>query len=131
MASRVDHARHRGRATNRKQVNAIVGEWVAQRSVDEVLAALGPEGADVPCARISSPEELVDDPQLQARDMIERHAHPRIGEVLFHGNPLKLSGADPREIELAPELGADNDDVFAELGLTPADLDRLRGRGVI
>ncbi len=122
---------HRGRATNRKEINAIVGEWVSQRAVEEVLAALGPKGADVPCAKVSSPEELVDDPQLQARDMIERHAHPRIGEVLFHGNPLKLSDSDPREIELAPELGADNDRVFGELGLTPEDLDRLRGRGVI
>jgi len=122
---------HRGRARNRKQVNAIVGDWVAQRSVDEVLAALGPEGVDVPCARVASPEELVDDPQLVARDMLERHRHPRIGEVVFHGNPLKLSGSEPREIDLAPELGADNEEVFAELGLTRADLDRLRGSGVI
>ena len=122
---------HRDRAARRTEINAIVGEWVCQLAVDEVLAALGPEGADVPCARVSSPEELVDDPQLQAREMIERHAHPRIGEVLFHGNPLKLSGTEPREIELAPELGADNDRVFTDLGLTDEDIERLRGRGVI
>ncbi|MEE2674493.1 MAG: CoA transferase [Myxococcota bacterium] len=122
---------HRDRAARRTEINAIVGEWVGQLAVDEVLAALGPEGADVPCARVSSPEELVDDPQLQAREMIERHAHPRIGEVLFHGNPLKLSGTEPREIELAPELGADNDRVFTDLGLTDEDIERLRGRGVI
>lgn len=122
---------HRDRATNRSEINAIVGEWVRQLPVEEVLTALGPEGADVPCARVSSPEELVDDPQLQARGMVERHAHPRIGEVLFHGNPLKLSDTDPRAIALAPELGADNDRVFGELGLTSEDLERLRGRGVI
>jgi CoA:oxalate CoA-transferase len=122
---------HRVRATSRKQINAIVGEWVGQRSVEEVLVALGPDGADVPCAKVESPEELIDDPQLQARGMIERYSHPRIGEVLFHGNPLKLSDSEPRELELAPELGADNDRVFAELGLSAEDLERLRGRGVI
>ena len=79
----------------------MVGSWVSQRPVDDVLSLLGSEGADVPCARVSSPEELIDHPQLQAREMIERHPHPAISEVLFHGNPLKLSGADPRAIALA------------------------------
>jgi crotonobetainyl-CoA:carnitine CoA-transferase CaiB-like acyl-CoA transferase len=96
-----------------------------------VLSLLGPAGADVPCAKVSSPEELVDDEQLLARGMIERHPHPRIGEILFHGNPIKLSGTAPREIALAPDLGADNASVFGEIGLTSEDLDRLRGRGVI
>jgi len=122
---------HRGRAANREEINAVVGEWVATLTVDEVLARLGPGAADVPCARVSSPEALVADPQLLARDMIERHPHPRIGEVLFHGNPLKLSGAEPRALGLAPELGADNERVFGELGLTAEDLERLRGEGVI
>ena len=122
---------HRDRARNRREINAIVGEWVRGRTVADVLSRLGPDGADVPCARVASPEELVHDEQLLARGMIERHPHPRIGEVLFHGNPLKLSGAEPRLLALAPELGADNEAVFGELGLGAADLERLRGRGAI
>ncbi len=122
---------HRDRARNRQEINGIVGEWVAGHDVDQVLSLLGPAGADVPCAKVSSPEELVDDEQLLARGMIERHPHPRIGEILFHGNPIKLSGTAPREIALAPDLGADNASVFGEIGLTSEDLDRLRGRGVI
>ena len=122
---------HRDRSRNRQEINGIVREWVAGHDVDQVLSLLGPAGADVPCAKVSSPEELVDDEQLLARGMIERHAHPRIGEILFHGNPIKLSGTAPREIALAPDLGADNASVFGEIGLTSEDLDRLRGRGVI
>ena len=122
---------HRDRSRNRQEINGIVGEWVAGHDVDQVLSLLGPAGADVPCAKVSSPEELVDDEQLLARGMIERHPHPRIGEILFHGNPIKLSGTAPREIALAPDLGADNASVFGEIGLTSEDLDRLRGRGVI
>ena len=63
--------------------------------------------------------------------MVERHSHPSLGEIVFHGNPLKLSGADPRRIALAPELGADNDEIYRELGLSARDLDRLRGDNVI
>jgi crotonobetainyl-CoA:carnitine CoA-transferase CaiB-like acyl-CoA transferase len=122
---------HRGRAQHRTQINAIVGEWIAQRSTDEVLALLGPEGADVPVAQVQGPAELADDPQLHARDMLERHAHPSIGEIYFHGNPLKFSDAHPREIALAPPLGEANDDIYGALGLDSAALRRLAEDGVI
>ena len=131
LATDERYASHRDRARNRQGINAIVADWVANRSSEEVLAALGPAGADVPCARVAAPEELVDDPQLLARDMIERHSHPSLGEIVFHGNPLKLSGAAPRAIALAPALGADNREIYAELGLSDRDLDRLRGEGVV
>ena len=122
---------HRGRSERREEINEIVAAWVCERSCDEVQAALGPDGADVPCARVSRADELIDDPQLQAREMIERHPHPSVGEVIFHGNPLHFSGAEPRERALAPDLGADNADVYAEIGLGADDLAALADRKII
>ena len=122
---------HRDRSRNRELVNRIVGEWVAPRTVDEVLRILGPGGAGVPCAPVRAPEELVGDPHLEARGMLERHPHPRLGEVLFHGNPLRFEGALPRARPLAPELGADNARVYGELGLGPDELEALARDGVI
>ena len=122
---------HRGRASRRGEINAIVADWVQQRTVAEVLAALGPGGADVPCARVASPEELLNDPQLAARGMIERHPHPELGEIVFHGNPLHFSGAEPRRLPLAPDLSADNAQVYGEIGLGAADLERLAEQGVV
>jgi crotonobetainyl-CoA:carnitine CoA-transferase CaiB-like acyl-CoA transferase len=122
---------HRGRARNRVEINAIVGEWVRSRTSAEVLHAFGPEGADVPCARVATPIELAADPQLRARDMIEKHPHEGLGEVVFHGNPLKLSGAAPRRLTLAPRLAEHNAEVYAEIGLSPDDLEDLAERGTI
>ncbi len=122
---------HRGRAANREEINSIVGDWISSRTCDQVIAELGPDGADLPVARVAQPEELIDDPQLLARGMIERHAHPSIGEVYFHGNPLQFSGAEPREIALAPDLGADNGSVFGAVGVTPEVLAELAEKGVI
>lgn len=122
---------HRGRAANRAEINAVVGEWMRERSCDQVLAALGPGGADLPCARVMRPEEGLEDPQLLARDMVERHPHPRIGEVVFHGNPLRLSGAESRRRPLAPDLGQDNEEVYGDLGLDGEALARLAREGVI
>jgi len=122
---------HRDRARNRAEINAIVGEWVRSRTCAEVLVALGPEGADVPCARVATPVELADDAQLRARGMIERHPHPGLGEVVFHGNPLKLSGAAPRRLALSPRLAEHNAEVYAEIGIGPAELVELVERGTI
>jgi crotonobetainyl-CoA:carnitine CoA-transferase CaiB-like acyl-CoA transferase len=122
---------HRGRSARRGEINDIVGDWIRERSCEEVLAALGPDGADVPCARVARPDELVEDPQLRARGMIERHPHPTVGEVVFHGNPLRFSGAEPRERALAPDLGQHNAEIFAEIGVDAADLERLAGKGVV
>ncbi len=122
---------HRARAARRAEINGIVAEWVAERSCAEVLDLLGPEGADVPCAQVESPEELLADPQLLARGMIERHPHPTLGEVVFHGNPLRFEGHPPRQRALAPDLGQDNAEVFGELGLGARDLARLHEEGVI
>jgi crotonobetainyl-CoA:carnitine CoA-transferase CaiB-like acyl-CoA transferase len=122
---------HRGRAQHRREVNAIVADWVEERTSDEVLAALGPAGADLPCARVAGPGDLGSDPQLLAREMIERHPHPTLGEVCFHGNPLKFSGAEGRRLALAPALAEHNAEVYGELGLDGDDLARLAADKVV
>ncbi len=121
----------RARLANRAELGALIGDWVRARSCDEVIAALGPRGADVPCARVESAEELARDPQLLARGMIERHPHPELGEIVFHGNALRFSELAPRERALAPELGEANAQVFGELGLGAAELAALREKGVV
>ncbi|MED5419149.1 MAG: CaiB/BaiF CoA-transferase family protein, partial [Verrucomicrobiota bacterium] len=122
---------HRGRAAHRAQINGIVEDWVSRHTCAEVLSTLGPGGADVPCARVSSPDELIEDPQLLHRGMIERHEHPSLGEIVFHGNPLQFSDALPRARVLAPRLGEHNREIYAELGLGDQDLERLAEQKII
>jgi crotonobetainyl-CoA:carnitine CoA-transferase CaiB-like acyl-CoA transferase len=131
LASDERYRSHRGRARLRGEINQIVADWVRVRTTAEVLAALGPQGADVPCAAVQRPDQLLEDPQLLARGMVERHPHPTLGEVVFHGNPLRFSDAEPRERALAPALGEHNREIYAELGLGDADLARLAAAGVI
>jgi formyl-CoA transferase len=131
LASDERYKHHRGRARHRTEVNTLVGAWVRERTCDEVVRALGPDGADVPCAKVARPDELIDDPQLRARGMIERHPHPHLGEIVLHGNPLRFSEAVPRARALAPILGEHNREVYAEIGLDGAALERLAAEGVI
>jgi formyl-CoA transferase len=86
---------------------------------------------DVPVARVARPEDLGSDPQLLAREMVERHPHPSVGEVVFHGNPIKFSDAEVREVALAPDLGEHNELVYGQIGLDAGELERLRAEAVI
>ncbi len=122
---------HRVRSENRAEINGIVAGWMAERSCEEALQALGPDGADVPCGQVRAPHELVDDPQLVAREMVERHPHPSLGEVVFHGNALRFSGADPRERSLAPDLGEANAEIYGALGLSSAEQAALAEEGIL
>jgi CoA:oxalate CoA-transferase len=122
---------HSARGAHRREINEVVAAWARDKSCAEVIAALGPGGADVPCARVERPEELITDPQLLARGMVERQPHPTLGEIVFHGNALHFSGAEPRRRPLAPALGADNDDLLGALGIGPDERRALAAKGVI
>jgi len=122
---------HRARAANRREINGLLAEWARTKSSAEVLAALGPRGADVPCARVASPEAAVSDPQLLARGMVERHPHPTLGEVVFHGNALRFAGTEPRARALAPELGEANEEIYGALGIDAEARRKLAEQGVI
>ncbi|HVP30280.1 MAG TPA: CoA transferase [Myxococcota bacterium] len=131
LAADARYKDHRGRSKHRHAVNAEVAAWIAERTCDEAIAVLGPKGAHLPCARVAAPHELLDDPQLVARGMIERQPHPTLGEVVFHGNPLRFEGAEPRPRALAPALGEHNAEVFSEIGVDAAELSALAERGVV
>lgn len=121
-----------GRLAHRDEVNAVVAAWVGERTVDAVVAALGPDGADVPCSPVHTVDQLLGHPQLLARGMIQRLPDPEVGEAVVHGIVPKLSDT-PTEIHAAgPTLGQHNVEIYGELlGLGAEELADLAARKVI
>ncbi len=114
------------------EVNRLVGDWVAERDVAEVMRILGPEGANIPCAPVMTVDRLMDDPHVRSRRMIVDLHHPRLGKIPVTGSPFHLSETPGRVERLGPDLGQDNRQVYQELlGLSEAELDDLRAQGVI
>ena len=130
-----DDPRFRGvtaRLEHGDEINAIVSEWVGARTVEEVTALLGPDGAGVPCSPVYSVDQLVEHPQLVAREMIQRIAHPTLGEMVVPGVVVKMSDTPGTIRSLGPQLGQDTDDVLTGLlGLSDDELASLRAAQVI
>src|SRR4029077_6810968 len=97
-----------GRNQHSAEINGIVGEWVAGRTVAEVLDALGPDGANVPCSPVYGVDQLLAHPQLIARNMVERLPHATLGEVVVPGVVVKLSESPGAVDRIGPELGEHN-----------------------
>ncbi len=79
----------------------------------EVLAQAG-----VPCGPIQHVGQVLDDPQIRARNMAVRLDEPGLEEFEVAGNPIKSSSfEDPDQRPAAPTLDSDRRALLAELGL--------------
>ncbi|MBZ5652963.1 MAG: CoA transferase [Acidobacteriia bacterium] len=114
------------------EVNRLVGDWVAERTVAEVMDVLGPSGANVPCAPVMTVDALLSDPHLQAREMVVELVHQKLGPVPVSGIPFKLSESPGSLERLGPELGQHNDEIYRGLlGLSQSEIKHLHAEGVI
>jgi crotonobetainyl-CoA:carnitine CoA-transferase CaiB-like acyl-CoA transferase len=87
--------------------------------------------ADIVAAPINTLLEASNDPDVLANGYVTEIDYPKYGKRLkVHGSPWHFSET-PAQIGIAPELGAHNDEILAELGYTPAQIEDLRERKII
>jgi crotonobetainyl-CoA:carnitine CoA-transferase CaiB-like acyl-CoA transferase len=77
------------RVANRAEVDAIVGGWVAQRTVAEVEAELAAAG--VPASRVNSVVQAVNDTELQIRDRLVEVVGSNGVTIPALASPVRLS----------------------------------------
>jgi formyl-CoA transferase len=117
------------RVANRDAVNAEVISWCSLHSADEVAKLLGDAGIAV--AKVESYEEAAMNPHVIERDMLQE-AELEDGTVApLTGPAVKFSRTPTRVRHAAHAVGADNEDILAELGLDEEAIEKLRADGVI
>jgi crotonobetainyl-CoA:carnitine CoA-transferase CaiB-like acyl-CoA transferase len=114
---------------NHGAIHAILGAWVAQRTLDECQAVF--DEAGVPASRVYSTADIVADPHYAARDQVLTVESPGFGTVLQPGVVPRLTETPGSVRRPAPELGEHNAEVFGELGLAAEELAALRELGVV
>ncbi len=123
-------ARLADRAANGDTINAIVSEWTATldaRTVEERCVA-----HDVPVATAYTSADIFADPHFDARHDLVTVDDPVIGPIRQQAPYPRQVGETPVAPTGAPRLGEHTDEVLSTLlGLSTADVDALRAKGIV
>ena len=118
-----------GRVQRVAEIDAAIGAWTAQRSVSDVLTAL--DAAAVPAGRIYTVADIAADPHYQARGMLAQVQMADGSALAVPGIVPKLSRTPGAHRRNAPTLGQDSDAVLREVGLTEAQIQALKDKGIV
>ncbi|AZF04234.1 CaiB/BaiF CoA-transferase family protein [Pseudomonas sp. R5-89-07] len=129
LAEAPEFAHNDGRAAKSGLLDAAITHWTSSLPIEQVLSAL--EAAEVPAGRIYSVADIVSDPHYQARDMLLDAELPGGVSVKMPGIVPKLSETPGAVNWQGPALGQHTDDILVGLGLTGADIQRLKTSGVV
>jgi crotonobetainyl-CoA:carnitine CoA-transferase CaiB-like acyl-CoA transferase len=133
LAELTDDARfatNRVRVQHYDELKRILVDRLRTRTRAEWIASLNAQG--VPCGAVRDVGEVLNDPQLSARAMIEAVEHATLGTVRVLGVPIKLSNTPGAVHSAPPTLGQHTDQILrTDLALSDTDIARLRAIAAI
>ncbi|MBO0865681.1 MAG: CoA transferase, partial [Mycobacterium sp.] len=120
-------ATNAGRVAHRDILDEAIGAWCAAHDLEHVQKTA--DAAGIGNARYNLPSEVLEHPQLRARDRWRRVDTPA-GPVPALLPPPVIAGYRP-PMGAVPGLGEHTDSVLADLGLADDEITALRAQGAI
>ncbi len=119
------------RAANPEEIRAReeIEAVIRTRTRDEWYGFLVKQ--DVCVGKVYDVEEVFEDPQIRARQMVVETEHPEIGKVKEVGVAIKMLGTPGAVRRAAPYRGEHTDQVLKDLGLPPEEIQSLRAKRVV
>ena len=117
------------RIKRRREVDAIVGGWIKERTLAENIAFF--EEAGVTAAPVYDIGQFLEDPHVQERGIVLEVPDDEMGEVPMHAIVPRLSRTPGALRTPAPKVGQHNEEVYTRIGYSDERLAALRQRGVI
>lgn len=118
------------RADNRDAITEAMNAWLATRTSEQAIAEL--EKARVPAGPVLDLQQVLDDPQVKARELLKYVEHPGAAKPVPLADTAVRLSATPGGIRTrAAALGEHTDEVLREIGYSDADIIDLRVRKVV
>jgi len=123
------YATPQSRRKHRRELAESLTKVTRQYRARELESLLSEAG--VPSGQLRNIAEVMEDPQVKARDLIDDIEYPGLGKIKVVKNPIFFSGHAPRTQLQAPQLGEHTAAVLAELGYSEAEIQRLEDTGIV
>ncbi len=117
------------RGQNRPALNAAIAARTKQEPTAEWIELLNQAG--VPCGSIKNVKETMEDPQVVHLGMAKTIQHPNLGEISVVNHPVIMSRSKREVFTAAPDRGEHNKEVYAEFGVSAAEVDGLLQDGAV
>ena len=129
-ASDPRYVKNPDRVANRDTLDPLIAEALAADGAEGWLAKLAAAG--IPCGRINSVAQALNDPHTAAREMVRVVKHPTAGELKLLGIPFRFSATPASVRRPPPTLGQHTEQVLRdELGLSDERIAALRAEKII
>jgi crotonobetainyl-CoA:carnitine CoA-transferase CaiB-like acyl-CoA transferase len=122
-------ATNHARLENRDMIDDLISGWIAERTCEQVLSTFREH--DVAVARVYTAEDIVNDEHLRQRGFLRKVEDGDRDPVLMHEAVPRLSDSPGQVRHAGRDLGADNFEVFGELGLSRDQVDELHEQGIV
>jgi crotonobetainyl-CoA:carnitine CoA-transferase CaiB-like acyl-CoA transferase len=124
------YATHEKRVALNDEVDAIVSAWTSTLGRFDVFRIAS--RYRIPCAPVRNVQEVMEDPHMHERGMLEWIDHPELGRIVVPTTPIRIHGTDRVPTVPSPLIGEHNAEIYGGwLGLSAAEIDGLRRDGVI
>src|SRR5215470_14641259 len=122
-------AEMKARLANYGELRPMIERVISKMTRAEVFAAMSEVG--IPAGPINTVGEVLEDPQIRAREMVVELAHPEYGPLKVLGIPMKLSSTPGVVQNAPPKFGEHNKEVLTNLGFSEDEIASLEKSGVI
>ena len=113
------------RADNHDVISEAMNTWLASRTTAQAIAEL--EDARIPAGPVLEPGQVLADPQVKARRLLQHVEFPGTPAPIPLASPaVNLSATPPQIRHRAPMLGEDTDQILYELGFSADEIANLR-----
>lgn len=118
------------RGDNYRLITEVMAAWTEARTTAEALQQL--EAARLPAGPVYTLPEVLDDPQVQVRELLQYVEYPGSPTAIpLASTPVRLS-ATPGEVRhRAPLLGEHTAEVLTELGFSGAEIAAFQAAAVV
>ncbi|MFZ9233419.1 MAG: CaiB/BaiF CoA transferase family protein [Hylemonella sp.] len=117
-----------GRSVNRDSLNAEINRRLATQDRAYWVERFNAGG--VACGLINNVQEVFQEPQIQHLNMVKAVTSKHHGPQRLVGQPVQLTRTPSTIARAAPKRGEHSEEILRELGLSPAELEPLKAKGV-